>query len=70
MRLPRWASLLTGSMSITGLTGTNRDRLGSRQALVACRAADPFVVTKLGRVARSLPDARAIAEELPARSVS
>jgi DNA invertase Pin-like site-specific DNA recombinase len=53
-----------------GLTGTNRDRLGSRQALVACRAADPFVVTKLGRVARSLPDARAIAEELPARSVS
>ena len=70
MRLPRWASLLTGSMSITGLTGTNRDRPGSRQALVACRAADHLVVTKLGRVARSLPDARAIAEELPGRSVS
>lgn len=53
-----------------GLTGTNRDRPGLRQALVACRAGDTLVVTKLDRLARSLPDARAIADELTARQVS
>jgi DNA invertase Pin-like site-specific DNA recombinase len=52
-----------------GLTGTNRERPGLRQALAACRAGDSLVVTKLDRLARSLPDARAIAEELTARSV-
>ena len=30
------------------LTGTNRDRPGLRQALVACRRGDTLVVTKLG----------------------
>jgi Resolvase, N terminal domain len=30
---------------------------GLRQALVACRAGDTLVVTKLDRLARSLPDA-------------
>jgi DNA invertase Pin-like site-specific DNA recombinase len=45
-----------------GLTGTHRDRPGLRQALAACRAGDTLVVTKLDRLARSLPDARAIAE--------
>ncbi|MGH9022008.1 MAG: recombinase family protein [Acidimicrobiia bacterium] len=52
-----------------GLTGTNRDRPGLRQALAACRAGDTLVVTKLDRLARSLPDARAIADELTARAV-
>ena len=51
-----------------GLTGTNRDRPGLRQALAACRAGDTLVVAKLDRLARSLPDARAIAE-LTTRSV-
>jgi DNA invertase Pin-like site-specific DNA recombinase len=53
-----------------GLTGTNRDRPGLREALAACRAGDTLVVTKLDRLARSLPDARAIADELTARQVS
>jgi len=52
-----------------GLTGTNRDRPGLREALAACRAGDDLVVTKLDRLARSLPDARAIADELTARQV-
>jgi DNA invertase Pin-like site-specific DNA recombinase len=52
-----------------GLTGTHRDRPGLRQALAACRAGDTLVVTKLDRLARSLPDARAIADELAACEV-
>jgi DNA invertase Pin-like site-specific DNA recombinase len=47
----------------------NRDRPGLRQALAACRAGDTLVVTKLDRLARSLPDARGIADELTAREV-
>ncbi len=53
-----------------GLTGTNRERPGLREALAACRAGDTLVVTKLDRLARSLPDARAIADELTARHIS
>ena len=52
-----------------GLTGTNRDRPGLREALAACREGDTLVVTKLDRLARSLPDARAIADELTTRQV-
>jgi DNA invertase Pin-like site-specific DNA recombinase len=52
-----------------GLTGRNRDRPGLREALAACRAGDTFVVTKLDRLARSIPDARNIADELTAREV-
>jgi DNA invertase Pin-like site-specific DNA recombinase len=52
-----------------GLTGTNRQRPGLREALEACRDGDTLVVTKLDRLARSLPDARAIADELTARHV-
>ncbi len=51
-----------------GLTGTNRERPGLREALAACREGDTLV-TKLDRLARSLPDARAIADELTARQV-
>jgi DNA invertase Pin-like site-specific DNA recombinase len=52
-----------------GLTGANRDRPGLCQALAACRAGDTLVVTKLDRLARSLPDAREILEDLTRREV-
>ena len=52
-----------------GLTGTNRDRPGLRQALAACRSGDTLVVTKLDRLARSVPDARDIVDELTANGV-
>jgi len=51
-----------------GLTGTNRERPGLREALAACRAGDTLV-TKLDRLARSLPDARTIVEDLTRRQV-
>ncbi len=53
-----------------GLTGTNRERPGLREALAACRAEDTLVVTKLDGLARSLPAARAIADELTTRRIS
>ena len=53
-----------------GLTGTNRARPGLREAMAACRAGDVLVVTKLDRLARSLPDARDIVAELTAREVT
>ena len=52
-----------------GLTGANRERPGLREALAACRTGDTLVVTKLDRLARSLPDARDIADELTRREV-
>jgi DNA invertase Pin-like site-specific DNA recombinase len=52
-----------------GFTGTSRDPPGLAEALAACRAGDELVVTKLDRLARSLPDARAIADELTRRQV-
>src|SRR3954452_18229987 len=52
-----------------GLTGTRRDRPGLREALAACRAGDTLVVTKPDRLARSLPDARDIADDLTRRSI-
>lgn len=53
-----------------GLTGRNRDRPGLAEAMAACRAGDTLVVTKLDRLARSIPDARDIAEELTTRGVA
>ena len=53
-----------------GLTGTNRERTGLREGLAACRPGDTLVVTKLDRLARSLPDARAIADELTTRQIT
>jgi len=47
-----------------GLTGTNRKRPGLDQALAAVRAGDTLVVPKLDRLARSVPDARAIGDDL------
>ncbi|MFD5574335.1 recombinase family protein [Streptomyces cadmiisoli] len=52
-----------------GLTGTNRDRPGLAQALAAVRAGDTRVVSKLGRLARSVPDARDVGDPLTARDV-
>jgi DNA invertase Pin-like site-specific DNA recombinase len=52
-----------------GLTGTNRARPGLDQALAAVRAGDTLVVPKLDRLARSVPDARDIADGLVKRGV-
>lgn len=52
-----------------GRSGTNRDRPGLARALAACRAGDTLVVTKLDRLARSVPDARDISAELAAAGV-
>ncbi len=52
-----------------GLTGTNRERPGLREALAACRTGDTLVVTKLNRLARSVPDARDITDDLTGRGV-
>ncbi len=52
-----------------GLTGTSRERPGLDQALAAVRAGDTLVVPKLDRLARSVPDARDIADSLVKRGV-
>ena len=52
-----------------GLTGTNRSRPGLELALAAVRSGDTLVVPKLDRLARSVPDARTIADALLARGV-
>uniref|UniRef100_UPI004047CED3 recombinase family protein n=2 Tax=Yoonia sp. TaxID=2212373 RepID=UPI004047CED3 len=52
-----------------GLTGTNRQRPGLDQAIAAVREGDTLVVPKLDRLARSVPDARAIAEQLEVKGV-
>jgi DNA invertase Pin-like site-specific DNA recombinase len=53
-----------------GFTGTKRERPGLGKALAACRAGDTLVVSKLDRLARSLPDASDIADELTRRGVA
>lgn len=50
-----------------GLSGTNRDRPGLREALAALREGDTLVVTKLDRLARSVRDAADIAAEVEER---
>jgi hypothetical protein len=52
-----------------GLTGRNRSRPGLNSALAAAREGDALVVPKLDRLARSVPDARAIGDSLAARGV-
>lgn len=52
-----------------GLSGTNRARPGLDQALAAVREGDTLVVPKLDRLARSVPDARHIADQLQAKGV-
>ncbi|MBS0876187.1 recombinase family protein [Tatumella sp. JGM100] len=52
-----------------GLTGSNRQRSGLDQALAAVRQGGTLVVPKLDRLARSVPDAREIADALQTRGV-
>jgi DNA invertase Pin-like site-specific DNA recombinase len=52
-----------------GMTGRNRRRPGLQQALAAVRQGDTLVVPKLDRLARSVPDARAIGDSLAAAGV-
>ena len=52
-----------------GFTGTNRARPGLDQALAAVRSGDTLVVPKLDRLARSVPDARAIGDDLATRGI-
>ncbi len=52
-----------------GLTGTTRARPGLDQALAAVRPGDTLVVPKLDRLARSVPDARAIGDALTERGI-
>jgi hypothetical protein len=49
-----------------GMSGRNRKRPGLEQALAAVRGGDTLVVSKLDRLARSVPDARAIGDALTA----
>lgn len=49
-----------------GLTGTDRDRPGLRDALARCSRGDTLVVTALARLARSVPDARDTVDQLAA----
>jgi DNA invertase Pin-like site-specific DNA recombinase len=53
-----------------GLTGTKRARPGLDQALAAVRSGDTLVVPKLDRLARSVPDARSIGDDLAARGIT
>jgi hypothetical protein len=52
-----------------GLTGTTRARPGFDQALAAVRPGDTLVVPKFDRLARSVPDARAIGDALTERGI-
>lgn len=45
-------------------TGKNKDRPGLREALAAVRRGDTQVVAKMDRLARSVPDARDIVQDL------
>ena len=53
-----------------GMTGRTRARPGLEQAIAAVREGDVLVVTKLDRLARSVPDARGIADLLVERGVT
>lgn len=53
-----------------GYTGTKLGRPALDQALAAVDAGDRLTVTKLDRFARSVPDARSLADQLVARGVT
>jgi len=52
-----------------GITGRNSERPGLKEALAACRSGDTLVVTKLYGLARSVRDAKDIADELSSRQI-
>ena len=70
--MPSTPSALTPgwSTSTTDSPAPNATDPGLENALAACRSGDTFVVTKLDRLARSLPDARDITHELTRKGVS
>lgn len=51
------------------LTGSTRVRPALREAMAACRAGDTLMVTRLDRLARSVPDARDLVDELTRKGV-
>lgn len=53
-----------------GFTGSNRARPALKEALAACRGGDTFTVTKLDRLARSVPDATTIISDLAKENVA
>ena len=59
-----------GPARTMGLTGTGRDQPGLTPALAALREGDTLVVSKLDRLARSVPDARDIAKVLERKGVT
>ena len=52
-----------------GLSSTHRARPGLDQALAAVRKGDTLVLSKLDRLARTVPDARHIADQLQEKGV-
>ncbi len=52
-----------------GFTGRSKARPGLKEALAAVRTGDTLVVSKLDRLARSVPDAREIGDSLAERGV-
>ena len=50
-----------------GFTGTSTSRPGLDQALAALHAGDTLIVPRLDRFARSVPDARALADLIISR---
>jgi DNA invertase Pin-like site-specific DNA recombinase len=63
------ASATSASTSITGSPELTVPDRGLEQALAALRSGDTLVVPKLDRLARSVPDARAIGDSLTRRGV-
>src|SRR5437764_7214328 len=63
-----WVSATIASTSIAGSPAPTAPGPGS-QALAAVRSGDTLVVPKLDRLARSVPDARAIGDDLAVRGV-
>lgn len=63
------AALMSGPQQVDVDYGADWHKSGAPGARAACRTGDTLVVTKLDRLTRSLPDARAIARDLTARQV-
>jgi len=53
-----------------GLTGTDREPPGLRTALAVCREGDTLVVSELDRLARALPNAQEIIDDVTRRQSS
>ncbi len=69
MLWPASASTRRGSTSFTVWLAPTEPGPGLREALAACRDDETLVVTKLDRLARSLPDAGDVVDKLTGRGV-